>query len=103
MLSFDPGEAGILDVVENECGAKIFLDIFHCNIVSLNPFDVTNEEAISGNLAEHRRVGINTLALDRLRCCLLFAAAASVVNLNSAQFHVLDIMAGNATDDATEA
>ena len=60
---------------------------------------MTNEEAISWNLTEHRRLRIVVFLLGRLQRCLLFSPSALVVNADIAESQVFNIVAGYSGDE----
>src|SRR5581483_7048965 len=89
-------------VVQHEGRAQVFLQIAHLDVVDLDPFDVADEEPVSGSDSEITRLGIPVvpLFLRRFERRLLLRAAALVIDADVAERHVFNRIAGVAADDA---
>ena len=60
---------------------------------------MADEEAVGGDVAEHRRFGIGGLFFGRQEGGLFFCAAASRINADVAEPNILDVVARNTADD----
>jgi hypothetical protein len=74
----------------------------YVHVIEFDTFHVANEEAVGRRDAEHARFRIHGLVLGGRECCLLLRAATLVYDSNVAEFHVFDIVTGNAADDGAK-
>ena len=92
-------EVRAVDVDQGEGRAQVGLLRGDLDVAELEIFHVANEETRGGKLAEHGWFRVFLFALRRLHSRHLCSAAANLMQIDIADFHVFDEVSGHATED----
>src|SRR5208283_145390 len=91
-----------VDVDQGKGGAHVGLLRGNLDVAEFEIFDVADEEALGRKLAEHRWLRIFLLALRGLQARRLRGAAANLMQIDIADFHVFDEVSGHAAEDGRQ-
>src|SRR5689334_23138674 len=88
-----------IDIIHPEGWASIRLLVDDLDIAEVNVFDVAHKEAMCRQRAEHSWFRIIVRLFDRLKGRHLRSTAPKLMDVDIADLHIFDVVAGNAADD----
>ena len=98
----DAEEVSASNVDQGECGTHVGLLRGDFDVAELEIFHVADEESRGGKRPEHGRLWVLLLVLRRLEACHLRGAAAKLMQVDIADFHVFDEVSGYAAEDGRQ-